>query len=259
MSKYIKIQENVYNTYLALKSRRKRIEFLEKCFIFAWENKEIKSKDDMVSIAFLGVKPSLKKIETSTNWGGLRENSGRKSNQDKNQLENQDETKLESSPFISNKEISNKEISNIQNDESLDIKDDEDMNDKRWTDLDRWENGKIDRTKYQLCYKGIVPIDWKPTMEDYEASQGSPYDISGLPRRYKFKGEMIRLNQKDFDKWKKEFNRLDLESALYRLDAWAVKNFKDSKSKLFWVIHGMLVNEQKEKIKNNPDVNKYWL
>ncbi|MBO7696936.1 MAG: hypothetical protein J6T10_30265 [Methanobrevibacter sp.] len=135
MTKHIKIQENVYNTFLALKSREKQQEFLEKCFIYAWEGKEIETKDEMVSIAFLGVKPSLKISETSSNWGGLRENSGRKANQDYNQVDNQDDNqddnqvgiklesslnqvgiKSKSSPFISNKDISNKNISNITND-----------------------------------------------------------------------------------------------------------------------------------------------
>ena len=113
MSKHIKIQENVYNTFLALKTRKRQQEFLEKWFIYAWEGKEIETKDSVVSIAFLGVKPSLKISETSNNWGGLRENSGRKSNQVDNQDDNQDENQLgiksKSSPFISNKDISKKE------------------------------------------------------------------------------------------------------------------------------------------------------
>ena len=129
MAKFIKIQENVYSTFLALKSKKRQQEFLEKCFIYAWEGREIETKDKLVSVAFLGVKPSLRISETSSNWGGLRENSGRKYNQVDNQVDNQDENqvdnqvgiKIKSSPFISNKNISNKNISNKKSiDEILD-------------------------------------------------------------------------------------------------------------------------------------------
>ena len=292
MSKYIKIQENIYNTFLALKSRKRQQEFLEKCFIYAWEGREIDTKDSVVSIAFLGVKPSLKISETSSNWGGLRENSGRKNNQvdnqDDNQVDYQDEIKSKSSPFISNKDISNKNTSNknistitkdnncyqmLSNDNKNNnkikenkIKENkinttqEDKNDSKWTDLDRWEKGLVDKDKYRLCYKGIVPIDWEPTEEDYEATQGSPFDISGLQRRYRFEGNIIKLTPNDFEKWRKEFNRLNLEDELYGLDSWAVKTFEEKdKKNWFWVIHGLLVKKQREEIKKNPDRDKYWL
>ena len=256
MSKYIKIQENVYNTYLALKSRRKRLEFLEKCFIFAWEEKEIKSKDDLVSVAFLGVKPSLKKIETSINWGGSRENSGRKSNQNKNQLENQDEIKLESSSFISNKEISNKK----ENNNILPEQEDEDGDDKdnpKWTDLDRWQKGWVDRTKYQICYKGIVPIDWKPTKEDYKKSCGYPWLYDNLPNRFVFEGKIIKIDEKDYNKWKKEFPNIDLKEELYSLDLFyqeEKENGKDVKGWFFRVPKAL----QKKNIQNKRQIKEYW-
>lgn len=265
MSKYIKIQENIYNTFLALKSRKRQQEFLEKCFIYAWEGREIDTKDSVVSIAFLGVKPSLKISETSSNWGGLRENSGRKNNQvdnqDDNQVDYQDEIKSKSSPFISNKDISNKNTSNkIKENKIKENTTQEDKDDSRWTDLDRWEKGLVDKDKYRLCYKGIVPIDWEPTEEDYEATQGSPFDISGLQRRFRFDGSIIKLTPNDFEKWRKEFNRLNLEDELYGLDSWAVKTFEEKdKKKWFWVIHGLLVKKQREEIKKNPDRDKYWL
>jgi hypothetical protein len=112
MSKSIKLQENIYNVYKVLKTRKKQQEFLEKCFVFAWEGKILESKDVSINVAFQAVKPSLKISETQGNWGGSRANAGRKSNQD----DFQDEIKMKSScnqdsyKDISNKNISNKDI-----------------------------------------------------------------------------------------------------------------------------------------------------
>jgi hypothetical protein len=159
MSKYIKFQENIYDVYLKLKSHKKQQDFLEKCFIFAWKGEEIESKNDSVNMAFLGVKPSLKIYETSVNWGGIRENAGRKINQDDNQVDNQVGIKSKSSSLkeINNKEISNKEIN------------------------------------------------------------------------YKFKGSVIKLNEKDYSAWKERFNLLDFDFELEKRDIWlsGQENVKD--------------------------------
>ena len=260
MAKYVKIQENVYNTFLALKSRKNRLDFLEKCFIYAWEGKEIKTKNDLVSIAFLGVKPSLKTTETSINWGGVRENSGRKSNQDDNQVENQvdyqDETKIESSPLISNKEISNKKEDNNILPEQED-EDGDDRDNPKWTDLDRWEKGWVDRTKYQMCYKGIVPLDWKPTMEDYEKTSGCPWDTSGLPKRYRFEGSVIKINEKDYNKWKKLYQNIDLESELYSLDLFYQEEKENGKDVKNWFYRVPKVLQERN-IKNKRQIKEFW-
>jgi hypothetical protein len=113
MSKSVRLQENIYNVYKMLKTRKNKQDFLEKCFIFAWENKILETKDASVDIAFTAVKPSLKISETNENWGGHRDNAGRKNNQVENQDDYQDEIKMKSScNQVSYKDISNKDISN---------------------------------------------------------------------------------------------------------------------------------------------------
>ena len=117
MSKSFRLQENVYNTYKLLKTKKSKQEFLEKCVLFAFENVEFSSNYD-VEIAFQGVKPSIK----------LTENGGGKNNPNgNNQFNNPDEdskinkevgqsdlttrTELGQSKDSRYKDISNKDIS----------------------------------------------------------------------------------------------------------------------------------------------------
>lgn len=113
MTKSFRIQENVYSTYLKLKTRKKQQQFLEKCFIFAWENREIETDYD-VELAFSGVKPSIK---LSENGGGLNNPKGINGTKSLKNKENdislggQSEVRVRSDSgqtFISNK---NKDIS----------------------------------------------------------------------------------------------------------------------------------------------------
>lgn len=113
MTKSFRIQENIYSTYLKLKTRKKQQQFLEKCFIFAWENREIETDYD-VELAFSGVKPSIK---LSENGGGLNNPKGingakcLKNKENDMSLSGQSEVRVRSDSgqtFISNK---NKDIS----------------------------------------------------------------------------------------------------------------------------------------------------
>lgn len=190
MAKFIKIQENVYSTFLALKSKKRQQEFLEKCFIYAWEGREIETKDKLISVAFLGVKPSLRISETSSNWGGLRENSGRKSNQvdnqDENQVDNQVGIKFKSSPLISNKDISNKNISKKEN-------------------------------------------------------------------KYIFNGLTVKLNEKDYNSWKEEYNLLDLDYELKQIDNFLqIEENKPKQKSWFWFARGWLNKHQKQEYDKLP-------
>ena len=170
--------------------------------------------------------------EYSNNYGGNRNGSGRK------------QTK-------------------IPKDEEDKKQDNNNQGDDFEKEYEEWDKGWVDKEKYRLCYKGIVPRDWEPTQDDWEASNGYPFDVSGLPKRFRFEGKVIKISEKDFDKWKKEFDRLDLESELYRLDCWILKNWKDEqkndKGKVFWGVRKMLENKQAEKMKNKPEEHKYWL
>jgi hypothetical protein len=120
MSKSFRFQENLYNTYKMLKTKKSRQEFLEKCVLFAFENLEFQSNYD-VEIAFSGVKPSVKLTE---NGGGKNNPSGNnqfndidkdnKINKEVGQSDLTQRTKLgqsEDTPFKGSKYISNKYIS----------------------------------------------------------------------------------------------------------------------------------------------------
>ena len=42
----------------------------------------------------------------------------------------------------------------------------------------------------------------------------------GIPMRFAYEGEVIRLKQKDFDRWSEAFPLLDLRAELTARDAW---------------------------------------
>lgn len=209
MSKYFRIQENIYTVYKQLNSRKKQQEFLEKCFIFAWENRELSTQDSAVNIAFLGVKPSLKITETSSNWGGLRENSGRKFNQDDNQDDNQLETKNKSSLLkdISNKEINIKEENKIKEEKNPVGCDNIETATKEFMPLP-WDKYSLPWAKYN----NPTPLPPTPSVDKRYPPEKS--------REIKWCGSVIRLNFRDFYAWTDAFPNLDLRKELLSRDEW---------------------------------------
>lgn len=134
---------------------------------------------------------------------------------------------------------------------------DDDRDNPKWTDLDRWEKGWVDRTKYQMCYKGIVPLDWKPTKEDYEKSGGYPWLYNNLPNRFVFEGKIIKLDEKDYNKWKKEFPNIDLKEELYSLDLFYQEEKENGKNVKGWIFRVPKVL-QKKNIQNKRQIKEYW-
>lgn len=51
---------------------------------------------------------------------------------------------------------------------------------------------------------------------EYEESKVG--NVHNIVSKYAFEGEIIRLNQKDFDRWKEIFSNIDLQSELLRID-----------------------------------------
>ena len=105
MSKYLSLQDNVYQVYIRLKSRKKRQEFLEKCFVFAFENKEIESSSD-VDLAFFGVKPSL---FLRNSGGGTNNLSGKNQHNSLKNAENFGQSEVSQRSELGHSFLNNKE------------------------------------------------------------------------------------------------------------------------------------------------------
>ena len=113
MSKYLSLQDNVYQVYIRLKSRKKRQEFLEKCFIFGFENREIESSSD-VNLAFFGVKPSL---FLRNSGGGANNLNGKNQHNSLKNAENFGQSEVNQwselgQPFLNNKKEKEKKQKN---------------------------------------------------------------------------------------------------------------------------------------------------
>lgn len=144
--------------YLRLKSRKKQQEFLEKCFIFAFENREISSNSE-VDLAFFGVKPSL----TLKNSGGGKNNISGKNQYNSlknNEVFGQSEVSQRSvlgHPFINNKDINNK------------IKEKENINkEKEKTSFEQWWKlypRKISKGEAQKKYEKIIKDNLATSVE----------------------------------------------------------------------------------------------
>ncbi len=141
MGKSLSFQENVYNTYKIIKSKKNKQLFLEKCFVFAWEGIEIKANYE-VDLAFSGVKPSIK---LKNNGGGNNNPNG--NNQYKNKKNNEEifkncfnlepENEKNSQFFLKNEIKNNKKCSEI--DLNIETKSNEINNEFGHTDQN--ENG----------------------------------------------------------------------------------------------------------------------
>jgi biotin operon repressor len=66
--------------------------------------------------------------------------------------------------------------------------------------------------------------------------------------QYSFKGEVIKLRQKDYDNWKKLFPHIDLDTQLQRLDS----EFQAEKPKKWFITASQKLNYQ-----NNQQANRY--
>ena len=119
--KQIVLENNIIEIYQkVLKNDKEKSQFLLKIFKFLIENNENFKVNDKLEGIFVAIKPSLKVKEFNSNWGGKRDNAGRKNNDldnsNNNQLENQLENEIDnqnnSSSFkeIKYKDIKHKEI-----------------------------------------------------------------------------------------------------------------------------------------------------
>ncbi len=183
MSKSVSFQENVYKTYKLLKTKKSRQEFLEKCFIYAWEDKEFDSSYD-VNIAFQGVLPSIK----------LRENGGGNNNKIgnnqytkllKNQTNTNEDNKINKSCGQSEQLESSQDFSkHAQTEESMDKYD-------KITSLEDISNNKtedeikVEEEKNNECFSTF--IDYGFLKSEYEKGDFD-FDLEKFWNFWKDKG-----------------------------------------------------------------------
>lgn len=85
-------------------------------------------------------------------------------------------------------------------------------------------------------------------------------NITETKKDYAFEGEVIKLNQKDYDEWKKRFNLLDFDYELEQKDIW-FSGQQDTKN---WFIrtkkHFLSLQREKEKAKEEEArlMSNWW-
>lgn len=85
-------------------------------------------------------------------------------------------------------------------------------------------------------------------------------NITETKKDYAFEGKVIKLNQKDYDEWKKRFNLLDFDYELEQKDIW-FSGQQDTKN---WFIrtkqHFLSLQREKEKAKEEEErlMSNWW-
>lgn len=64
----------------------------------------------------------------------------------------------------------------------------------------------------------LIPYNTQPAEADCAEGEIQEATVHQMASRYAFEGNVVRLNQKDFDSWKSLFSNIDLVSELTRLD-----------------------------------------
>lgn len=73
-------------------------------------------------------------------------------------------------------------------------------------------------------------------------------------KEYKYKGTIIKLNDKDYEDWKNKYNLLDLDYELGQMDlSLQTEKYKTKQKDWFFMVQGWLNKLQKEKEKNKSD------
>lgn len=76
----------------------------------------------------------------------------------------------------------------------------------------------------------------------------------GLPGKYAFEGDVIRLTRDNFDKWAKAFPNIDLRAVLTARDSWLAADAKDSDRERWFVsTSAYLKNENAKAMKQKTE------
>jgi len=76
-----------------------------------------------------------------------------------------------------------------------------------------------------------------------------PYIKEKKIKEYKYNGNVIKLNEKDFNDWEKRFPDLDLKYNLEKIDIWLSEKIKEKpeyKARWFFMVQQMLLKKQNE-------------
>lgn len=77
-------------------------------------------------------------------------------------------------------------------------------------------------------------------------------------KKYAFEGKVIKLNQKDYDSWKEQFNLLDLDYELKRRDIWLASEPETTQKKWFMSTQLRLLTLQKEEKEKKEYIPQDW-
>ena len=88
-----------------------------------------------------------------------------------------------------------------------------------------------------------VPVNVSGSVEKVEKEEEKEED-----NKYMFKRNTIRLNERDYTRWKEKYNLVDLDYELEQMDCWfqEAKNV-DRQKDWFWIVQKSLAKKQKEK------------
>ncbi len=95
--------------------------------------------------------------------------------------------------------------------------------------------------RLEQCSTNLIPL----TIAEEEYT---PDGVSTTPKVYAFEDGIIRLNERDFENWRKSFSHLDLRAELLSLSKWA----SEQGEKWFHALKGALAKRNRE-VKTEKD------
>jgi uncharacterized protein YdaU (DUF1376 family) len=114
------------------------------------------------------------------------------------------------------------------------------------------------KQKHSNCRAFAPPIAEHLQTHARALSQSQPQEMedstaNAVPSKYAFEDGVIRLNQKDFDSWKRAFSNLDLAAELLSLSKWAESEGKN----WFHAVKGALAKRNREvKVKKDALIDQ---
>lgn len=87
-----------------------------------------------------------------------------------------------------------------------------------------------------------------------DKSSKNNIDSSDEPNKYVFEGEIIKLKQKDFDRWKKAYPNLNLWGELMLRDDWLKAQPPDVQKKWFVSTSQFFIKQNEKRKKQNQDL-----
>ena len=98
--------------------------------------------------------------------------------------------------------------------------------------------------------KNLGQVDNQVDVQVYNQDGGQDVDKDiDKDKEYKYKGNVIKLNEKDYLEWERKYPDLDLKYNLDKIDLWFAEKIKEKpeyKARWFFMSQQMLLKNQKE-------------